>query len=271
MRFSIFFLVFIASLSYSYAQDLISVNFSKIEGGYIIIADNHEPVPVSVEVKLDLNNMESTKGNNKFFLVPASASKHEITRLKIIDPTKNSNFHINTLAGLGDHAQTTYDYEYPYSLPYDSGDTYKIMQGYNGHVSHLHQHALDFNIPAGGRVLSARGGVVVKVEDRNSRSCPHQSCNKFNNYIRIYHDDGTFAEYTHIQQGSARVRKGERIEQGQHIASCGNVGWATGAHLHFEVFLLHMDKKKTVPTKFKISDNQPLQELVEKQSYHKGY
>ena len=271
MKLFLFLITFTTIQSISYGQDLLKVDFSKIKGGYVVVADNNEPVPVSVEVNLDLKNMRSTKGNNKIFVIPGNASKHEITRLKIIDPTRNSNFHINTLSGLGDHTQTNYDYEYPYSLPYDTGDTYKVMQGYNGHLSHLHQHALDFNIPMGGRILSARGGIVVKVEDRNSKSCGQPRCNKFNNYIRVYHDDGTFAEYTHIQRGSAKVRKGDRIKQGQHIASCGNVGWATGAHLHFEVFLLNMNKKKTVPTKFKISENEPLQELVEKQSYHKGY
>ena len=269
----LFFFIVISTIynTLSIGQDFVEVDFYKIADGYVVTVDNKEPIPVSVEVNIDLKNMKSTKGNNKIFVVPAKASKYEITRLKIVDKTKNSNFHINTLSGLGDHTQQNYDYEYPYSLPYDSGDTYKVVQGYNGHLSHLHQHALDFNIPDGGRILSARGGVVVHVEDRNSKSCAQPKCNKYNNFIRVYHDDGTFAEYTHIARGSARVRKGDKIEQGQHIASSGNVGWVTGAHLHFEVFLLHMDKKKTVPTKFKISENQPLQELVEKQSYYKGY
>lgn len=271
MRLYLSILLITALHASTYCQEQLNVEFYKIADGYVVIADNNEPIPVSVEVNIDLTNMRSTEGNNKVFVIPANASKHEITRLKIIDKMRNSNFHINTLSGLGDHTQQSYDYEYPYSLPYDTGDTYKIVQGYNGHISHLHQHALDFNIPSGGRILSARGGVVVKVEDRNSKSCAQPSCNKFNNFIRVYHDDGTFAEYTHISRGSAKVRKGQRIEQGQHIASSGNVGWATGAHLHFEVFLLHMDKKKTVPTKFKISNGQPPQELVEKQSYSKSY
>jgi len=268
----IFIAIFsIAFLSHSYAQDLLDIDFYEIADGYVVVADNKEPAPVSVEINLDLNNMESTEGNNKIFVIPAQTSKHEITRLKIVDQSKNSNFHINSLSGLGDHTQTHYDYEYPYDLPYDSGDTYKVMQGYNGHLSHLHQHALDFNIPAGGRILAARGGVVVQVEDRNSKSCGQPSCNKFNNYVRIYHDDGTFAEYTHIQRGSSKVEKGDRVEQGDHIAASGNVGWATGTHLHFEVFLLNMDKKVTVPTKFKISEDLPIQELVEKESYRKNY
>lgn len=271
MRFTFSVFCTILFTSATFSQDFLTVDFYEITDGYVIYADNQELSTVSVQVDLDLNNMRSSKGNHKIFVIPPQVTNYEITRVKIIDDRMNSSFHVNSLAGLGDHTQTDYDYDYPYDLPYDSGVTHKVMQGYNGHYSHKHQHALDFNIPAGGRILTARDGVVVDVEDRNSKSCANRSCNKYNNYIRIYHSDGTFAEYTHITRGSSKVRKGDHVAQGQHIASSGNVGWATGAHLHFEVFLMNMDKKVTVPTKFKLSENMPPQELVAKKSYRKEY
>ncbi len=267
--FSFFFTILISTVAFS--QDLLKVDFYKITDGYVIYADNNELSPVSVQIDLDLNNMRSTMGNHKIFVIPPQVSNYEITRAITIDKSQYSNFHVNTLSGLGDHTQTDYDYEYSYDLPYDSQVTHKVIQGYDGRFSHRHQHALDFNIPAGGRILAARGGVVVDVEDRNSRSCESRSCNKFNNYVRVYHSDGTFAEYTHIKRGSSQVRKGDRVTQGQHIASSGKVGWATGAHLHFEVFLMKLNKKVTVPTKFKISKNMPPQQLVAKKSYRKDY
>lgn len=267
--FSVFFTLLYTAVAFS--QDLFSVDFFQVTDGYVIYADNNELSTVSVQLDLDLNNMRSSKGNHKIFVIPPQVTNYEITRVKIIDRKKNSNFHVNSQAGLGDHTQTDYDYDYPYDLPYESSVTRKVMQGYNGHFSHRHQHALDFNIPAGGRILAARDGIVVDVEDRNSKSCRDRSCSKYNNYVRIYHSDGTFAEYTHIKRGSSKVRKGDRVEKGQYIASSGNVGWATGAHLHFEVYLMNMEKKVTVPTKFKISENMPPQELVEKKSYRKNY
>ena len=271
MRFTFsIFINLLISLA-AFGQDLLEVDFYKIQDGYVIYADNKELSTVSVQVELELNNMRSTEGNNKIFVIPPQVTKYELTRVKIVDKKKSSNFHVNTLAGLGDHTQTDYDYEYAYDLPYDSQVTHTVVQGYNGRVSHKHQHALDFNIPSGGRILAARNGVVVDVEDRNSKSCGKPRCNKFNNYVRIFHSDGTFAEYTHISRGSSKVRKGDRVAQGQHIASSGNVGWATGAHLHFEVFLMNMKKKKTVPTKFKISEGMPPQELEAKKSYLKDY
>lgn len=252
-------------------QDNVDVKYIKTSEGYTVFADNREPCPVSIKINMTLKNMTSTRGNNKIFVVPGYTNGYEITKLVVKDNSKSSRFDINSVTAMGDHFQKEYDHDYPYDLPYNTGNTHRVMQGYHGKLSHINSYALDFDIPAGGDILAARDGIVIDVMDRNSKSCGQPSCNKFNNYIRIYHSDGTFAEYTHIKRGSSRVQKGSVVTQGQKIASCGNVGWATGPHLHFEVFLLNMDKKVTVPTKFKLRNDLPPIELLEKERYLRDY
>ena len=56
------------------------------------------------------------------------------------------------------------------------------------------------------------------------------------NGLHIRHDDGTVAVYWHIRQGGARVKKGQRVRQGDVIAESGNVGFSTSPHLHFGVY-----------------------------------
>jgi murein DD-endopeptidase MepM/ murein hydrolase activator NlpD len=51
----------------------------------------------------------------------------------------------------------------------------------------------------------------------------------------VLHDDGTFGVYAHLRQGSALVRPGQRVSNGQLIAQSGNSGYSTGPHLHFAV------------------------------------
>lgn len=254
-----------------YGQEYVDVNYTKTDFGYQVYVTNTELCAVSVKVNFTLENMASSAGDQEIFVIPPQADRHEIAQLSIKDRTKASSFNISSLVALGDHFQIEYDEDYPYELPYDSYDTQLVMQGYDGLLSHRHQHALDFDIPEGGNIRASRGGVVIQVEDRNSRSCPSPSCSKYNNYIRIYHSDGTFAEYTHIQKRSTEVKVGDIVEAGQVIAKCGKVGWATGPHLHFEVYLLRMDKKITVPTRFKLSDDHPLVSLQEKMRYRKNY
>src|SRR5262249_30845 len=56
------------------------------------------------------------------------------------------------------------------------------------------------------------------------------------NGIQIRHADNSVASYWHIHQGGARVRKGQRVKQGDVIAESGNVGFSTSPHLHFSVY-----------------------------------
>ncbi len=55
------------------------------------------------------------------------------------------------------------------------------------------------------------------------------------NTIVIRHSDREYSFYGHLKQGSIRVQKGERVEQGQVIASVGHSGNSTEPHLHFSV------------------------------------
>jgi murein DD-endopeptidase MepM/ murein hydrolase activator NlpD len=51
--------------------------------------------------------------------------------------------------------------------------------------------------------------------------------------VRILHGDGTVTVYGHVDRYLVSV--GERVTAGEQIATLGNRGQSTGAHLHFEV------------------------------------
>jgi hypothetical protein len=46
---------------------------------------------------------------------------------------------------------------------------------------------------------------------------------------------GYFATYAHLKRGSIKVKEGDHVTRGQVLASIGNSGNSTGAHLHFHV------------------------------------
>ena len=46
---------------------------------------------------------------------------------------------------------------------------------------------------------------------------------------------GRFAAYAHLQPGSVRVRRGQRLRTGQQIGRLGNSGNTDGPHLHFGI------------------------------------
>jgi len=55
------------------------------------------------------------------------------------------------------------------------------------------------------------------------------------NYIVIEHSNREFSSYLHLKEGSVRVKGGDEVTGGEHIAEVGNTGDSYGAHLHFQI------------------------------------
>ncbi|WP_452230356.1 MULTISPECIES: M23 family metallopeptidase [unclassified Lacinutrix] len=270
MKKRISFIVFFISL-HTFSQMDVKTHLKNIENGYEFYADNNEVVPVSIKVSFTLKNLKSSEGNDKIFLLPANTKNIKLTTLSTI---KNGKYGVSseTWYNHGDHFLTEYDKDYEYNLPFEKGGSHSLSQGYNGHFSHQNKNQLDFTMPIGTKILAVRDGVVVKVVDSNTKNCSTQECEKFNNYIIIYHKDGTFSEYAHINTKGAKVKAGDIIEQGQFIAESGNIGWSSGPHLHFSVYLQRIDgKRESVKTKFKLEDGLKSGYLVEKEKYTRNY
>ncbi|WP_085716188.1 peptidoglycan DD-metalloendopeptidase family protein [Pseudomonas sp. B28(2017)] len=132
---------------------------------------------------------------------------------------------------LGDPSGPTVGYRYP--LPWRGGP-FRISQGANGPYSHFgpkSRYAIDIAMPEGTPIIAARGGVVVKTENRQSGRGTDAS----GNFVRVLHDDGTMGVYLHLKKGSVCVREGQRVKVGSALALSGNTGNSTGPHLHFVV------------------------------------
>ena len=131
-----------------------------------------------------------------------------------------------------------HDDQYDYRLPYEKGQTYTVLQGFGSSFSHtgLERYTVDFNMKVGTAVNAARSGVVVMLEEDNSKGCWENSCSKYANYLVILHDDGSTGEYYHLAKNGVLVEMGEVVTRGQLIARSGNTGHTTMPHLHFGVY-----------------------------------
>ena len=52
--------------------------------------------------------------------------------------------------------------------------------------------------------------------------------------VWISHGSGLYTTYNHMS--SVSVHAGQRVSKGQRVGRVGATGWATGPHLHFEVW-----------------------------------
>lgn len=150
-----------------------------------------------------------------------------------------------------------HDDSYVYALPYASGRSYRVVQGYGSRFSHtgLEAYAIDFDMPEGTSVHAARPGVVARVEESHSKGCWEDGCGRYANFIVILHDDGTTGEYYHLQKDGALVEVGDHVVRGQKIGLSGNTGHTTMPHLHFAVYrATEWGNTQSIPVRFQSAD-----------------
>lgn len=128
--------------------------------------------------------------------------------------------------------------DFRYALPFRG--THPYVQGPHGRFSHgegsQDEEAYDWKMPEGTLVYPAREGVVTAVRQDVTEGGPDVRFKHEVNYVTVRHDDGTFAEYLHLQPDGALVKVGDRVTPKQAIARSGNTGYTGGPHLHFAVF-----------------------------------
>lgn len=90
--------------------------------------------------------------------------------------------------------------------------------------NHLAFHSgLDFPAPAGSPINASAGGIVVFAGFRSD----------YGRQVEVDHGNGLVTRYSHALR--LRVKVGDVVTPGQHIADVGSSGRSTGPHLHFEV------------------------------------
>jgi len=81
---------------------------------------------------------------------------------------------------------------------------------------------VDYGAPTGTPVHVVGDGVVAFAGQQNG----------YGNVIQVQHSDNRMTVYAHLSR--IDVKRGEHVNQGEHIGDVGATGWATGPHLHFE-------------------------------------
>ncbi|MDX1502466.1 MAG: M23 family metallopeptidase [Thermoanaerobaculia bacterium] len=90
---------------------------------------------------------------------------------------------------------------------------------------------IDLAAPVGTPVHAAADGVVVYA----GRYPLKESVSwwRYGNLVAVRHGSLFITLHGHCDE--IRVRTGQRVEQGEVIATVGNTGWSTSPHLHYEV------------------------------------
>ena len=229
------------------------------DGSTVVYATNNYLCDESVLIKFNvLKNMKADVELPFRAVIPAGAKEYKLFTLAIKDATKGSQLGYITSYCHGDAFDGKHDNSYVYTIPYQEGKQYSLDQGYGGKFSHFMKgktHALDFTMEIGTPICAARDGLILFVKENSNKGGKTFRFQEYGNYITIYHEDGTMANYFHIKKGGSKVKEGDRVKAGDVIALSGNTGWSSGPHLHFQVYKFDEDMEvKSIPTNFKLED-----------------
>jgi murein DD-endopeptidase len=88
---------------------------------------------------------------------------------------------------------------------------------------------------ADATVVETTDGIPENVPDPTARAVPMTPATIGGNFVLLDLGNETYALYAHLQPGSLRVKKGDRVRRGQIVGLVGNTGNSTEPHLHFQV------------------------------------
>jgi murein DD-endopeptidase MepM/ murein hydrolase activator NlpD len=141
----------------------------------------------------------------------------------------------------------------PYRAPFAAARSFPVTQAPPDAITHRDagsRYAIDIGMPVGSAVHAAREGLVINVAHKFFRGGLTQEVRDEANFVQVLHDDGTTAVYAHLQLDTVRVRPGQRVGRGEHIANSGNTGFSSGPHLHFVVLRNAGLRSESVPVVF---------------------
>ena len=91
-------------------------------------------------------------------------------------------------------------------------------------LHHARPHeGIDVAAPMGAPIVAPAAGTVTLVARQNG----------YGNVLEIDHGNGIVTKYAHCSR--IVVKRGQRVQRGEVVASVGSTGLATGPHLHYEI------------------------------------
>jgi murein DD-endopeptidase MepM/ murein hydrolase activator NlpD len=214
------------------------------------IARSRYAVPMMISWSMtNLDNLEMTTAASGVAFLPAAPTPLGlgqaivIAELRQVDMNQRYRRHLAFRARFGNPRVSPSPYDY--ALPYPTGLTFSVLQGFHGSFSHKgsNEYAVDFDCPVATPVLAAREGTIVAANAaaQGSGTTPDFLDYRHTNFVIVMHDDGTLGEYMHLAPSSVGVKPGQRVDRRQILALSGNTGFSSVPHLHFQVMTAAVD------------------------------
>lgn len=233
------------------------------DGVWQVIAHNRGSAPVYVMLELtktqNVRMGTSTRSGGK---VLEPGAREPLAEAIPIEPSEQVSFDWDVKWVFG-RGTVRGNHDGLYRPPFPGDLTFDTNNTASEHPAR-ERHAVDILMPPGTPIIAARSGWVMDVSGEESGDRVEKGLNptyitpkdvqRMGSYVRILHDDGTWAEYVGLADGSVKVTPGMKVEAGTQIAVSGDRPGAE-PHMTFAVMkaLAGMGQPESLPVKMEMA------------------
>lgn len=251
--FIVLFAVCMMQEAYGAQSSLIRVRKDGTNDQPVFYVSTAYPGPVEVEFQFTKAvNVLSDPPLPARFVIPAGQEARTFA-LRAANPGESLSYAYKFVFTPGD-PRAQHRPDQPYLPPFQKGQRFRIGNSFDpGAVQQDPYNAYSVSIlmPPGTQVCAARSGILTEIGEQSFRRQTAEGITEERSVlIRILHDDGTMAVYTHLRSGSVPFSPGTRISQGQGIAVMGNLTLSGASSLLFIIQKNEGMKLVSVPFEF---------------------
>lgn len=192
-----------------------------MEKNLTLIAYNTSEIPYTIQIEfVSLENLKSLEGDLIFKV--ARPGKTNLVTLQSIYINEKTSFNYRTQLFKGEYLPNA-DSDFPYLVPFEKGVTFnmrRIIPNANPAipVENLPYTGVLFFTDSPTQICAPRKGIVSEMRMNLATTSEEIADFESENFIEIYHQDGTFSRLSGLKEGSEKVSIGEMVIPGQIIA-----------------------------------------------------
>lgn len=188
------------------------------ERNLTLFSFNDSKIPYTVQIHfVKLENLESLQGDLLYKL--AKPGKNTLVKLQSIYGNVQTGFRYNTKLYKGD-IQPSITFDSPYLIPVEKGTSVsmKPLLANQNLPENRRYTGVGFFFDQEASICAPRKGIISEIKMDVTKTAEGLADFSSENYVEIYHQDGSFTRLSGLKVNSAKVAVGDTVIPGQVLA-----------------------------------------------------